>query len=480
MQIRTYLGILLSVVVAVYVSFLTPLNFDLLVEPFLLDSEHSIPVWGALLLVFSAGLLPSVTVLLVQTLKRDLSERRERRRDRETESLDRRFRRAVDFHVDGQWSKAAAQLDVLLTERPEDFATLLRCGEVLRHQGKNQEALEVHRRASVLYPHSVALLYQLAEDYAALGDAQVAREIRNRILRDFAGQGLEVLRHRRSVAMAAGRWDEASRWHEKAEAILKETGDVDGLEREAGVSQGLAYQQAVALLEKDRPADAAPIFRKLLQQEPGFVPAAIMLGEAELLLGNEETALDEWRQGCHRTVSPVFLLRIEDYFIEAEEPARAIETLRSLLANSEHDLLLRFFLGRLYFRLEMHDEALKVLEGIGERMDSAASYHFLLGRIRQRRKDYRGAMARYLACLKRLGFSNAAFACGSCEARYGEWQDRCGACGNWNSVDFDLEVEKPPEEAVDRPVWGSYGPLDDTRAIETRAEEWREPPSSRS
>ncbi len=34
MQIRTYLGILLGVLVVVYVSFLTPLNLDLLVQPF--------------------------------------------------------------------------------------------------------------------------------------------------------------------------------------------------------------------------------------------------------------------------------------------------------------------------------------------------------------------------------------------------------------------------------------------------------------
>ena len=36
--------------------------------------------------------------------------------------------------------------------------------------------------------------------------------------------------------------------------------------------------------------------------------------------------------------------------------------------DTDNDLLLRFFLGRLYYRLEMHDEALKILESIGERL----------------------------------------------------------------------------------------------------------------
>ncbi len=125
MQIRTYLGILLGVSLVVYVSFLTPLNVDLLVQPFQLSSDLSIPVYAALLVIFLAGMLPPVTALLVSSLKRDLSQRRQRRRSREIESLDHRFRRATDFHLDGQLSKASAVLDELLTERPEHFATLL-------------------------------------------------------------------------------------------------------------------------------------------------------------------------------------------------------------------------------------------------------------------------------------------------------------------------------------------------------------------
>lgn len=459
-QIRTFVGIPLAAVLIFYIAFLTPLNFEVLVEQrFHLNSDTSIPVYAALLVVFLAGLLPPAILLAIQALRRDLAARRARRRSREVGSLDQRFRRAVDFHDDGQWKNAAAELEVLLSERPDDFTTLLRYGEVLRHQGKTTEALEVHRRASVLYPRSVALLYQLSEDYEALGDATAGREIRNRILRDFPGQGLQVLRRRRDGAMAFGDWNEAIRWHDKAVAMLRESGDDEALEREAGTYLGLTYQRGVALLEKERPEDASQIFRRLLEKEPRFVPAGIMLGEAELMLDNEDAALSRWRLGFKETGSPVFLMRIEDYFIEIEEPARAIETLRSLIAKADNDLMLRFFLGRLYYRLEMHDEALKVLEGIGERMDAAPVYHYLLGRIRHRRNDQKGAMARYLACLQRLGVSNSTFLCHSCDTRTDEWLDRCETCGSWNSVDLDIQEEQLTAEEIgliDRPVWGGY------------------------
>ncbi len=474
MQIRTYLGILLGVILVVFVSFLTNLNFDLLVQPFELSSELGIPLYAALLVVFLAGLLPPVTGLLVSSLKRDLWQRRERRRSREIDSLDHRFRRATDFHLDGQLSKAAAVLDELLTERPEHFATLLRFGQVLRRQGNTAEALELHRRASVLYPRSVTLLYQLAKDYDAVGEEQVATEIRNRILRDFPDHGVDVMRRRRDRAMATEQWDEAVRWQEQIGSRLKETGDAAGLEQEQSVSQGLTYQRGVALLEKDRPDEAATIFRELLEQEPLFVPAGIMLGEAELMLDNEAAALDDWRQGFKRTGSPVFLQRIEDYYIEAEAPAQAIETLRSLIAHAGNDVLLRFFLGRLYYRLEMHDEALKALEGIGERLDDSPTYHFLLGRIRQRRSDQLGAMARYLTCLKRLGVSSINYSCQVCATRFGEWFARCAQCGSWNAVDLDIRDEQlKPEElgAVNLPVWGGYDSREEAPAPETTSGE---------
>ncbi len=472
MQIKTFIGILLGVLLVVYVAVLTQLNRDFLVQPFELSSGLSIPLYAALLAVFLAGLLPPATALLVASLKRDLWHRRERRRNREIESLDHRFRRATDFHFDGQLSKAAALLDELLTERPEHFATLLRFGQVLRQQGSTKEALEVHRRASVLYPRSVSLLYQLAEDYDAVGDGQVATEIRNRILRDFPDHGLDVMRRRRDRAMAAGEWDEAMRWHEQIGARLKDSGDAGGLEREQSVSQGLTYQRGVALLERDRPEEAAAIFRELLDKEPLFVPAGIMLGEAELMLDNEEAALDDWRQGFKRTGSPVFLQRIEDYHIEAEAPAQAIETLRSLIAHTENDVLLRFFLGRLYYRLEMHDEALKALEGVGERLDDSPTYHFLLGRIRQRRSDQLGAMARYLTCLKRLGVSSINYSCQVCAKRYGEWHARCVECGSWNAVDLDVREEQlRPEElgVLHLPVWGGYDSREETHRDEAPA-----------
>jgi len=353
-----------------------------------------------------------------------------------------------------------------LSERPEDYTTLVAYGEVLRLRGRVDEALEVHRRASVLYPHSVGLLYQLADDYQARGETQVATEVRNRILRDMPEQSLSALRHQRDQAMASSDWEAAARWQSRIDTLL--SGVEDGM-RDKGIARGLAYQGAVALLEQDRPAEAVERLARLLEDEPRFVPAGIMLGEAELLRGDEAAALDAWRRGFSQTGSPVYLQRMEDHFIEREAPERAIKNLRSLIASTDNDTLLRFFLGRFYVRVEMLDDARKILESIAEPMDASPTYHYILGRLNQRREHPEQALRCFLTAFHRLGMTRTKFVCRICGRRSGEWNDRCLGCSSWNSVELDVEAERLSPEAlglVERPTWG---PAEAPEALAPRA-----------
>ena len=456
MKVRTLVSILLALASMVLVAFLAQRNQDLLDLRFAVGESATLPLYAVLLVVFFLGFVPPVVALVAQHFQHELTARRERRLSREAESRQGSFRRAVDFQADGQWSRAAEELEAVLSDKPEDFGALLRYGEVLRHQGRSSEALEVHRRASVLYPQSVALLYEMAEDYAELGDEEVSHEIRNRILRDFSDVGLEVQRRRRNQAMAEGNWREATRLHDAIEARLRENGDPDELERERSIRLGLAYQRGLSRMADDRLDEAREIFSALLDEEPLFIPAAIMLGEAALLGGSSESAVGQWRRGYEETGSPVFLQRIEDHFIERAQPAEAISTLHSLITDAENDLLPRFYLGRLHYRLEMLDEALRELSAISDRVRSSPTYHLLLARIHERRGELGHAVSEYVESLQQLGLTSAEYACSACGERSAEWLDRCGSCGAWNSVDLDFEEERISASELgvrERPVW---------------------------
>lgn len=464
MKLRTLFGVLLALVAVVLVGLLVQHNGDALGQRLTLGDSLSISLAAALVGVFLLGLLPPVTVLVVQRLQQELQARRERRLSREADSRQVSFRRALDYKADGQWGKAALEFQSLLGEKPEDFAALLHFGEVLRRQGRAPEALDVHRKASVLYPQSVALLYELAEDYASLGEEQVSREIRNRILRDFSGVGLGVQRHRRTRAIAAGAWHEADRLQESIDAILVENGADAELGRERLVRLGLTYQRGVRRLEEERFEEADEIFRDLLDREPRFIPAAIMAGESALLQGSAEAALADWIRSYEATGSPVFLQRIEDHFIESAQPERAIETLHQLIARADNDLLPRFYLGRLYFRLEMLDEAQRQLLSIGDRVGSSPTYHLLLARIYQRRGNLQRAVKSYITAIKQGGLADAEYGCASCGSSFGAWNDRCEVCGAWNSLDLGFEEERLSAAelgVLERPVWTAVDDSED-------------------
>lgn len=469
MKFKTYIAILCGVVVVLVVASLALLNRELLFAPFAVGWDQRLPLWTALVGVFLLGLLPPLLLVSVQTLQKQLQVRRNRRLRREEESYEHRFRRAVDLATDGRHGRAGEVLEALLVERPEDFSALLQFGEALRRVGRPAEALTVHRRASVLYPGSTALLQQLAADYEAAGEADVAREVRNRLLREFPGQGLAVLRRRRDAAMAAGRWNDAQRWHEKIGTLLGAGGSDDrDDDLEEGMRVGLTFERAVALLEaetlhEERTREAASIFRRLRDDEPRFVPASIFYGEAQLLLGDEKAALQAWRDGFRETGSPVFLQRLEDYFIELGDPSRGIETLHGLIQDAErgvagHDVLARFFLGRLYARIEMHDDALRALAAVEETMDASPIYHYLLGRIHQKRGERSTAAEHFQRGLALRGVPDQVFRCSHCRKRTEDWRARCSSCGKWNTVELDLgrELRGADLGVVDRPHWGGY------------------------
>ncbi len=441
MRVRTFAGILLALAAVVAVSYFSTQNSELLARPFALTAARSIPLYAALIGVVRGGFLPAVSVLLVQTLRRDLAARRERRREREAQSLRGSFRRAVDLQADRQWERCGAELEAVQAEQPEDFDTLLRYGQVLRRQGRLEEALEVHRRASVLYPQSVAILYELAEDYAERGEGEVAEQIRDRVLRDFPGLGRAVLEQRRAEAVETGDWAAALRLQERLEALAPSaTPAADPAE--AALRRGLRYEAAVAMLDAGRPAEAREACEELLAEDPGFLPAALLVGEAALLEGDEEGALRKWRDGYDALGSPAFLQRIEDHFIEREDPLGAIETLHDMAARAADDLLPRYFLGRLYDRLEMHDEALRILSELEERIAAAPRYHYLVGRLHERRGEMGRAVAALRASLRDGRIATSEWLCSSCGARSEHWTDRCGACGAWGSYGLDFQAEE--------------------------------------
>ena len=87
-----------------------------------------------------------------------------------------------------------------------------------------------------------------------------------------------------------------------------------------------------ALLNADRPAEAAPVFRHVTRINPRYTRAYILLGQALDQDEDEEGAIEAWQLGYHASIKQGTLMN-------AEEARRALESRGAPLTSEVVELL---------------------------------------------------------------------------------------------------------------------------------------------
>jgi len=141
----------------------------------------------------------------------------------------------------------------------------------------------------------------------------------------------------------------------------------------------------------------------------------VRLGDALRAQGLPNEAVDAWHQGFETTGSPIFLTFLEEHFLAQEQPLAAIEALKRCVARARKDTLPRFYLGKLFFRLEMLDDALAILQSLDGRASYAPTLHYLLGRIHERRRNHRDAATEYRKVIKEMELVQLDYRCRACK-----------------------------------------------------------------
>jgi tetratricopeptide (TPR) repeat protein len=91
-------------------------------------------------------------------------------------------------------------------------------------------------------------------------------------------------------------------------------------------------------------------------------------------------------------------------------------------------------LGRVYFELEMLDEAADHFEKLEVRAPDVATVHAFLGAVFERRGDTLDAFDEYRRALRLARAFDWPHRCEACGAAAPTWQDRCDACHRWNTL----------------------------------------------
>ncbi len=443
MRVRTFLFILLAMVVVYAASSLFVSNREVLERPFHFWGGVDLPV-GLALMVF---LLMGVAITVIAGLTREagilVDRSRRRRATKRSEEIDEEYTRGLAAVLEARQEEALRHFRAVLERDSRHFNTLLKIGEVLRREEKYAEAIEYHRKAHHLKEDDPRPLYELVEDYEAKGDLDRARAVLGKIIA-LKKQSVLAWRKLRSLHIKERNWSKALEAQERVEKYSDADDPRDAADARVGL--GIRYEMAADQLRGGHARDAVATLRKLLKDAPQFIPAHVLLGHA--MRGDDKSAeaVEAWEHAFESTNNPVFLTTIEDHYLQREQPLAAIEAIKRCASRSSRDTLARFFLGKLYFRLEMLDDALNVLASLESRASYAPTLHYLLGRIHERRKNFRDATAEYRKVIKDTELVQLEYRCRSCGETSMEWVDRCPACGEWNTTELNFREEMSLEE----------------------------------
>ena len=446
MRVRTVLIIVGTIALALGIVSIVLANTQLLEQQLTLWGGGTISVATALLGAFVAGLLVASIIGFSREAGVMLERWRMRRATRTSEEVDEEYARGLVAVLEGRDDEALTHFRAVMERDSRHLNTLLKIGEVLRARGRHDEAIEYHRKAHHIRESDTRPLYALVEDHEAAGDPERALAVLGKIIA-INKQSAAAWRKLRWLHSTQGRWDRALEAHERVEKLARSNDASAGdTTADRAIGLGLRYEMAKAALAAGRSKEAVAGLRRVLKLDGGFIPAHVLLGDALAQAGQGRDAVGAWESGFDATGSPIFLARLEQHHLEQEQPLAAIEALKGCIGRAEKDTVPRFYLGKLYFRLEMLDDALAVLTSLEGRASYAPTLHYLIGRIHERRDQPRQAVAAYRKGIREMELVHLDYECRACGETHVDWTDRCDACEAWNTIEINFREEIPLDE----------------------------------
>ncbi len=443
MRIRTLLYILLVLGIVYAASSLYVSNSGVLNQKILLWGDLDVKVSLALVLFLATGVAVTLFAQITREFGLVVERRRVRRANRKAEEIEEEYSRGLVALVDGREDEALSNFRAVLERDSRHYSTLLKLGEVLRNQQKYGEAIEYHRKAYHLKEDDTRALYALVEDYEAKGDLDQARTVLGKII-GINKSSVSAWRKLRSLHMKQRNWEKALEAHQRVGKLSNLRDPREVADRRFGL--GIRYEMAKDRLAEGQAKESIALLRRVLKDDPKFIPAHVKLGEALIRHGQENDGVQTWFQGFEATGSPIFLTTLEEYYLRQEQPLGAIEALKRCVSMARKDIVARFYLGKLYFRLEMLDDAQSVLSSLEGRATYAPTLHYLLGRIHERRNNHRGAAQEYRRVIKELELVQLEYRCRACKVQVVEWSERCPTCQEWNTIEVDFREEMSLED----------------------------------
>jgi lipopolysaccharide biosynthesis regulator YciM len=426
-------------------------NYVVLSQQVVLFQDNRIRVTSLILAVFLLGFVLNLLYTGFIEFRRMLKNLNASAATRAGKRFSAQLQEARELIAHGLLNQARQSLEALVKERSNHVAASLMLGEVLLKVGEPGLAVKYLESLALAEQDLVEPQYLLADAYVASRNPEGAIALLKRLAGDYPKQALKALRRLRALFVEASRWEEALDIHRRLSSRF--LAELNQTERAQGVA--LTFQMGLMKVEADQFKDAAQTFQQVIKDDPSFVPAYLGLGRCMILQDQEAQGIEIWLEGFRTSGEGAMLQEIEDYFIQCGRPEEGLSVLQRVAATSEHQTTAKFFLGKMYYRLEILDEALELFKDVRAQVVYSPILFFFMAKIHARRGRMEQALNEYRQLLRNLGILKLRYECNVCGHRAADYQDRCESCGSWNSVHF-LFKENELSEVHLRPESGSW------------------------
>ncbi|MBK7972076.1 MAG: tetratricopeptide repeat protein [Deltaproteobacteria bacterium] len=452
--IRIMVGLVVGVAAFVYLFFFAKWNPEVLGHSVRLtlwnyEAPFEVTVYPVLVLVVGVAMVFAVSYT-VGYVPAWLARGKVGRGARKGQVAIDQLEEALDLVARKDPARARKALGHALGHPLTHTASHLALADLHLAAGQRATALELLEAERVANPASVRVSLAKAKVLEADGrPAEAASELR-RALRE-SGPSVGVLEALRDLVEREGNWEEAYTTQQHLTRLLREAKNPT-LEREAGRLTFLRYEVARRRIDDGKVDDAVTALRDILKRNPGFVPAAVTLGDALVAKGQEGDALKVWERAFRVEPQLVLLDRLESLCLKQGDPGRVVKIYQEALARDAKNLVLRFMYGKFCLKLEMVDEALEQFDQI-----ESAGAHFLelsvlRGEALHRRKNLDAAVEEFRKAVRIEGLR---YVCRKCATSTTTWGARCEACGEWDTLRSAARLDI---EAQEKSV-ASVGPL---------------------
>jgi len=430
-----YIVTLMVIVVTVAVVWLVEINQGSITVNLTPTKFREITTASFFLLSLATGAGLVFLIYLMRDVRRFLRGLKVQREQKKRSKIQELYTKGLNALLANRGPEAITFFQRVLNLDPNHVDTLLRMGISQLRQKNVQEAIRLHLKAWNLENNNQEVMFSLSADYEDAKRFDDAIKMYREILRKDPSNITTLIRLR-DLYHRLNQWEELV---ETQARLLANPLGTQELEVEHRKLIGFKYELGRSLLEAGDLERARKVFRGIIKLDKDFVPAYLGLGEVYLEEGKQKEAGQLWEKSYKLTSSVLLLHRLEDLYLKQGEPGSAIEIYKQAVTWKPQDTILKFFLGKLYYRLEMIDEAFDILTTVDWGDREYPDVHKLLGNIYLRRGSLGLAASEFKKALRFRKQVIVPYFCSNCQYRTTDWAGRCPNCGKWNTLGVNLD-----------------------------------------